>query len=214
MTITSSARIDRILYQYQDAVLKYGDDFDLVVAAIEAALPDVDIDEIVLALRNLAVSFENWAKARRKAERGVTNSSAIKENEAGQISPWTEAFYDRDYGRDQTRRMAIYDRVVDFLQSIGCRVSWTAGHDGAILITTTVSSSPASPIRAKNSNIIPATKFATNFQPNSLKSSTPSLAPCRVLNNNDRCAAYPNRQWSGLALLGDCSVVGMLMATG
>ena len=69
--------------------LKYGDDFNLVVAAIEAALPDVDIDEIVLALRNLAVSFGNWAKARRKAERGVTDSSAIKENEAGQISPWT-----------------------------------------------------------------------------------------------------------------------------
>jgi hypothetical protein len=131
MTITSGARIDRILYQYQDAVLKYGDDFDLVVAAIEAALPDVDIDEIVLALRNLAVSFENWAKARRKAERGVTDSNAIKENEAGQISPWTEAFYDRDYGRDQTRRMVIYDGVVDFLQSIGCRVSWTAGHDGS-----------------------------------------------------------------------------------
>ena len=130
MTIASSARIDRILYQYRDAVLKYGDDFDLVVAAIEAVLPDVDIDEIALALRSVAVSFENWAKA-SKAERGVTNSNAIKEIEAEQTSLWTEAFYDRDYGRDQTRRMAIYDRVVNFLQSIGCRVSWTAGHDGS-----------------------------------------------------------------------------------
>jgi hypothetical protein len=44
---------------------------------------------------------------------------------------WTHAFYDLDYQRDQTRRIAIFDRVVDFLTSIGCRVKWTAGHDGS-----------------------------------------------------------------------------------
>ncbi len=44
---------------------------------------------------------------------------------------WTHAFYDRDYQRDQTGRIAIFDRVVEFLTSIGCRVKWTAGHDGA-----------------------------------------------------------------------------------
>jgi hypothetical protein len=44
---------------------------------------------------------------------------------------WTDAFYDRDYQRDQTRRMVIVDRVVEFLSSIGCRITWTAGHDGS-----------------------------------------------------------------------------------
>jgi hypothetical protein len=49
----------------------------------------------------------------------------------------------------------------------------------AVLITTTVSTSPASPIRAKNTTTIRAIKFATNFPPNSLKNSTPSLLPHR-----------------------------------
>ena len=174
-------------------VLKYGDDFNLVVAAIEAALPDVDIDEIVLALRNLAVSFENWAKARRKGERGVTDSSAIKENEAGQISLGPKLSMTATTAA--TKPGAWPSTIVWWIfcspSAVACRGPLATM--AAILITTTVSSSPASPIRAKNSNIIPATKFATNFQLNSLKSSTPSLAPCRVLNNNDRCAAYPNR---------------------
>jgi hypothetical protein len=42
----------------------------------------------------------------------------------------THAFYDRDYQRDQTRRIAIFDSVVEFLTSIGCRVKWNAGYDG------------------------------------------------------------------------------------
>jgi hypothetical protein len=131
MTITSSARIERIIFKYHDAFLQHGDDFDSVVAAIEATMPDADIDEIALAIKTFATSFENWAKVKRKkAERCVTDISAIEETEAEQINPWTEAFYDRDYGRDQTRRMPIYDSVVDFLLSIDCRVSWTVGYDG------------------------------------------------------------------------------------
>jgi hypothetical protein len=43
---------------------------------------------------------------------------------------WTDAFYDRDYEKDQTRRLAIFERVVEFLMSIGCDVGSTAYYDG------------------------------------------------------------------------------------
>ena len=44
---------------------------------------------------------------------------------------WTEAFYDRAYGRDQTRRLIIIKSVVEFLIRIGCHVKWNACHDGS-----------------------------------------------------------------------------------
>jgi hypothetical protein len=47
------------------------------------------------------------------------------------MSAWTEAFYDTDYGKDQTRRMAIFDDVFGFLKSIGCQPKWTCRYDGS-----------------------------------------------------------------------------------
>jgi hypothetical protein len=47
------------------------------------------------------------------------------------MSTWTEAFYDTDYGKDQTRRMAIFDDVFGFLKSIGCQPKWTCRYDGS-----------------------------------------------------------------------------------
>jgi hypothetical protein len=45
---------------------------------------------------------------------------------------WTHAFYDREYyQQDQTRRMAIFDSVVEFLRSIGCQLTWSCCHDGS-----------------------------------------------------------------------------------
>ena len=44
---------------------------------------------------------------------------------------WMHAFYDDSYGEDQTERLAICSKVSKFLISIGCRVSWTVGHDGS-----------------------------------------------------------------------------------
>ncbi len=44
---------------------------------------------------------------------------------------WRPAFYDTSYGRDQTERAAIFNKVVEFLLSIGCQPKWSAGHDGS-----------------------------------------------------------------------------------
>ena len=49
---------------------------------------------------------------------------------------WTDAFYDSDYGKDQTRRLATFDYVVEFLVSLGYKVKWTAAHDGSDLDPT------------------------------------------------------------------------------
>jgi hypothetical protein len=44
---------------------------------------------------------------------------------------WMHAFYDDAYEEDQTERMAILDKVAKFLISIGCKVQYTACHDGS-----------------------------------------------------------------------------------
>lgn len=55
----------------------------------------------------------------------------LMERTMTQEAPWMDAFYDRDYQCDQTRRTHMFDLVVNFLTNIGCRVSWAWGHDGS-----------------------------------------------------------------------------------
>jgi hypothetical protein len=55
----------------------------------------------------------------------------IKPESPERKAGWRSAFYDTAYDRDQTERMALFDRVVEFLLLIGCKPTWTAGHDGS-----------------------------------------------------------------------------------
>jgi hypothetical protein len=57
----------------------------------------------------------------------VESKPEYRRREAG----WRSAFYDTAYDKDQTERMALFDKVVEFLLSIGCKPTWTAGHDGS-----------------------------------------------------------------------------------